>query len=271
MVGGCPVHGFVIETTHDCRDDSWEAVLGVSGARLAAHGLIYNGYRNSPQGSALLRVVPSLRVTMDLSLARPPRVGAVPLARAAVFGLREHAMDLERAGGQGVVVELPPPAAYALLGGLPLWELSGSVVDLTAVLGGRAEQVVTRLAAARGWRARFAVLDEVLTAWAGPSAAPQVEWAWRRLCRAGGRVPVEQLAGEVGWTRRHLRNRFRDQIGLAPKAAARVIRFQYALRQLRRGRRSVAEVALASGYSDQSHLHREFRALADATPGELAP
>ncbi len=90
MVDGCPVHGFVTETTHDRRDGSWEAVLGVSGARLAEHGLIDNGYRNSPQGSALLRVVPSLRVTMDLSLARPPRVGAVPLARAAVVTAAAH-------------------------------------------------------------------------------------------------------------------------------------------------------------------------------------
>ncbi|ALG08556.1 hypothetical protein AOZ06_17995 [Kibdelosporangium phytohabitans] len=97
-------------------------------------------------------------------------------------------------------------------------------------------------------------------------------WAWRRLCRSGGRIRVAQLAAEVGWTRRHLLTRFREQIGLAPKTAARVIRFQHALRLLQHPERrlSLAGLAQTTGYSDQAHLTREFRALTGATPLELA-
>ncbi|MBE1470366.1 AraC-like DNA-binding protein [Kibdelosporangium phytohabitans] len=106
----------------------------------------------------------------------------------------------------------------------------------------------------------------------GPRPAPQVVWAWRRLCRSGGRIRVAQLAAEVGWTRRHLLTRFREQIGLAPKTAARVIRFQHALRLLQHPERrlSLAGLAQTTGYSDQAHLTREFRALTGATPLELA-
>ncbi len=65
----------------------------------------------------------------------------------------------------------------------------------------------------------------------------------------------------MGWSARHLTNRFRAEVGLRPKEAARVVRFDRARRQLRPGRR-MADVAAAAGYYDQAHLAREFQALA---------
>ena len=96
-------------------------------------------------------------------------------------------------------------------------------------------------------------------------------WAWQQLCRSGGRVPIGWLADRVGWTRRHLLTRFREQIGLSPKTAARVIRFQHALQLLHQPghRLSLASLAQVTGYSDQAHLTREFRTLASTTPVEL--
>jgi AraC-like DNA-binding protein len=83
----------------------------------------------------------------------------------------------------------------------------------------------------------------------------------------GGRA----LADEVGWSRRHLIARFREQVGAPPKLVARVVRFQQVLRRLERDRDAVgAELAAACGYFDQAHLAREVRALAGLTPGELA-
>lgn len=86
-----------------------------------------------------------------------------------------------------------------------------------------------------------------------------------------GRVAVTRLAAEVGWTRRHLLTKFREQIGLAPKTAARIIRFQHALQQLRQPLRPpLATIALDSGYHDQPHLNREFRALAGVVPSKVS-
>jgi AraC-like DNA-binding protein len=77
------------------------------------------------------------------------------------------------------------------------------------------------------------------------TAAParEVDWAWRRMIGAGGRVRVTSLAEEVGWSRRHFGERFRE-VGLSPKQAARVLRFERAGMALRRdGRVDLAEVA----------------------------
>ncbi len=124
-------------------------------------------------------------------------------------------------------------------------------------------------------------MDEVLLrlmgrgmAGAAREAAPEVSWAWHQLLRAGGTVRVSALAAGTGWSGRHLTSRFRAEIGLTPKAAARVIRFDRARRcwcgtwpwpgpEYR-----LADLAVACGYFDQAHLAREFRALAGCPPSQ---
>src|SRR5690606_32137193 len=95
---------------------------------------------------------------------------------------------------------------------------------------------------------------------------PEVCEAFRLIEASGGRVTVAEVADRVGWSRRHLGERFRQEIGLSPKAAARVVRFHRARRLLATGGRGLAEVAAVAGYADQAHLTREFKDLAGATP-----
>jgi transcriptional regulator GlxA family with amidase domain len=95
---------------------------------------------------------------------------------------------------------------------------------------------------------------------------PEVGYAWDRLEETGGNLRIEELAGEVGWSRRHLAELFRVETGLSPKAAARVIRFERACDRLRSpGGAPLAQVAADTGYVDQAHLARDFRELAGLT------
>ena len=57
----------------------------------------------------------------------------------------------------------------------------------------------------------------------------------------------------------------RSQIGLTPKRAALLIRFDHAVHRLAAGH-SAALVAAESGYADQSHLYRDVMAFAGVTP-----
>jgi transcriptional regulator GlxA family with amidase domain len=82
---------------------------------------------------------------------------------------------------------------------------------------------------------------------------------------------VAALAEETGWSARHLRTKFADEVGLTPKAAARVVRFDRTRHLLQRRAASgrpldLAALAAACGFYDQAHMDSEFRALAGSAP-----
>ena len=167
---------------------------------------------------------------------------------------------------------LTPLGAYRLLGGVPMDALSGRVVDLTDVLGAGIRPLADQLREAPSRRQQFALLDDYLLRRAqdGPEPAPEVSWAWQRLVVAGGRLRIRQLAAEVGWSHKHLITRFKQQVGLPPKTAARLVRFDAVWRRLAtRPPARWDQVAAECGYADQAHLIRDFRQFTGACPTEF--
>lgn len=128
-----------------------------------------------------------------------------------------------------------------------------------------------RLASTPDWAARFDLLDEALLdrLGDGPEPSPEVDHAWRLLSGSAGAIPIARISAEVGWSQGYLIRRFTQQIGLAPKASARVLRFRHAVAMLNRGAASLTEISTACGFYDQAHLNREFRAIAGTTPGQM--
>src|SRR5690606_20400422 len=78
---------------------------------------------------------------------------------------------------------------------------------------------------------------------------------------------VGRVVRESGYSHRTFLSQFRRSVGLTPKEYTRVVRLQRAIPRMREAG-SFAELAAESGYSDQAHLSREFRAFAGVTPRE---
>jgi AraC-like DNA-binding protein len=153
-------------------------------------------------------------------------------------------------------------------------ELANEVVDLEAVLGRPGRELRARMGEAATWETRFALLDAFLLRRLDDTPEPPsaVTWAWHALRRSAGRVPIRALAEELGCSHRHLIASFRREVGLPPKTVARIVRFERALELARRpGRPGWASIAQDTGYADQAHLIRDFRAFAGTTPTALEP
>jgi AraC-like DNA-binding protein len=215
----------------------------------------------------LLDFAPSVRMP-PVRPVQPGRTGF----RFPVAGMHNFPFVFGQAGRHfGLAIGLTPAGAYALFG-TPMHEFANVLVELDDLIGGRAEQLAGRLAQARTWSARFDLLDGLLPRWlqAGPAQLDEVAHAWRLLRQASGRITVAELANAIGRSRRYLELRFRDQVGIPPKAAARIVRFQQALRLATcSGPPAWTEVAARCGYVDQAHLTRDFRQLAGCTPTYL--
>lgn len=90
-----------------------------------------------------------------------------------------------------------------------------------------------------------------------------------RTCE--GRITVNALASGLRTTVRTLERIFMEHVGLPPKKFIRLIRFQHALQTIRRNGSStgMADLAYACGFTDQSHLIKEFRSFAHRPPGRF--
>ncbi len=220
------------------------------------------------------RGLPDGTLTLVVSVGSPPivrRAGHADLKVAAtIAGLRSSPVDIVHDGTQrGVQIELTPRGARALLG-LPAAALAHGVWALEDVVGRRALELTDRLAAAHGQAGRAWVLDTVLAGWAVDVGYPAaVDAFWRRLTGCAGCVSVTSIADEIGLGRRHMSQLVRAELGLAPKLAARILRFGQARSCLRTGRTgSLAETAVTCGYFDQAHLTNDWKQLAGCTPRE---
>ncbi|MDN5860744.1 MAG: helix-turn-helix domain-containing protein [Pseudonocardia sp.] len=250
----------------------------------ALRGLVidYGGYaevsatpvrrRQAPVGAATLIVSFGPSLTLDGPAGRSTR-------GSFLAGLHESAVLTEFVGVQrGIQVNLTPLGTYTLLG-MPTEALTNRTPALDELAVPALAALPERLAEDPDWPARFARIDAALLGLlerAPRLPDPEVRAAWRALRCSGGAAGIAELAAATGWSRRHLQTRFRAQVGLAPKTAARVVRFERAARLLvpvladggpaAATTATLADVAATCGYADHAHLTREFRALAGVTP-----
>lgn len=84
-----------------------------------------------------------------------------------------------------------------------------------------------------------------------------------------GPVRLSDVSQASGLSPFHLVRVFRQATGLTPHAYLDQLRVRHA-RELLRSGAAPADVALRTGYADQSHLTRHFRRLVGVTPGQYA-
>ncbi len=235
----------------------------------------YTGYRYSGLVPGTHRGLPAPHLAMIIALDTPTRVTRMshPAQRPGEFmglvgGLHTQPAEIAHDGAlAGVQVDLTPAGARSLLG-FPAGELCALTVSLEDVLGRDAGELIGRVNEAPTWTALFGVLDRLLLQRIGrvPAVEGPVTRAWDLVVLGGGTVPVHEVAQAVGWSRRHLGERFSTEHGLTLKEASRVMRFHRSRRLLQRGGSTIADVAAATGYADQAHMAREWREMAGCSP-----
>lgn len=118
---------------------------------------------------------------------------------------------------------------------------------------------------------RLRTLEAVLLARVVRPLAPDPAIALA-ISALGRDVPVAAVAARLGYSARRLISSFSTQVGLTPKRFARVRRFQRVLAAITGGPPTPwAELALACGYFDQSHLIHDFNAFSGLHPTGYAP
>jgi AraC-like DNA-binding protein len=207
----------------------------------------------------------AMDVLYVLGADRSQVIGTMSRAIVTSVGVSAHVIG----------VRFRPGAAIDLLGvsGNELLDDSALAADVWCAEGRSLDDA---LASAANAREAFAVLSRALVERARRAREPdrRVQRAVASLDATFGGLPIPTLARGAGVSERQLERLFAERVGYGPKLYARVARLGRAV-SIMDGREgaalaSFAEVAAASGYSDQAHLVREFRALSGVTPGAYA-
>jgi AraC-like DNA-binding protein len=174
---------------------------------------------------------------------------------------REHVMG----------VHFKPGGAFRFLG-VPASELADTHVNLDVLWGRPAQDLREQLCAAANPARRFRVLERALVARLENTVEEHraVRAALDVFGRDAGQARTRDLAAHLGLSQRHFIKVFSGQVGVTPKLFGRVQRFQRALELTRSGSTpDWADVAVACGYFDQSHLIHDFQTFSGFTPTEF--
>lgn len=100
----------------------------------------------------------------------------------------------------------------------------------------------------------------------------------RRLARATsifieteGLAKISETSKEIGLSERQFERNYQKASGLTPKQFARICRFRAtAVDLIKNSKQNWANRAAAKGFTDQSHLNREFSSLSGNSPIEFS-
>ena len=251
---------------------SWKVQAGTPDPAIAGDVFGYSGYeKHLTRPVRRLEIgtpCPTLIIGLDSALRVSPISGqsaftcqSLFVGPAALPVIVEHGGEL-----RCIEVSLSPWAAAAILGPAEGWPGYAAPLDeVWQRAGGELEESLDGLPS---WAARFEMLDRMFGVKISAAWTPRTElrWAWNEVRRLGGDARVNKLAAGLGWGSRHFISKFQEITGLTPKAQDRRWRFQKARTCLDQPSLSLAQVAACCGYSDQSHLSREFRELGSCTP-----
>ena len=90
------------------------------------------------------------------------------------------------------------------------------------------------------------------------------------MLKNNGLVTSKELELFTGYSERHLERKFEDYIGITPKKYGNIIRLHHFINLMREnvGSESTASLSYDSGYSDQSHLIKDFKRNTGLTPNQ---
>jgi AraC-like DNA-binding protein len=173
--------------------------------------------------------------------------------------------------GHVMGVHFKPGSAFSFLG-VPASELAEIHVDLEALWGRSTQVLREQLCAAANPAKRFRVLERALVRRLENTLEEHraVRAALDIFGRDAGEATTRDLATHLGLSQRHFIKVFSNQVGVTPKQFGRVQRFQRALELTRSNSMpDWADVAVACGYFDQSHLIHDFQTLSGLSPTEF--
>jgi AraC-like DNA-binding protein len=216
-------------------------------------------------------LLPETTLTMVLRQAGGTFLGTNALPLAIVSGLQRTARRILHAAGSSlVIVRFTETGAAAVLRDR-VDRLYSQTAALDTFLPRRdIDDVQNVLAETSDPMRQILVVERFLLARVDQhrKIMPQVEIAAKIIRDSGGRLPITAIARSVGMSQSSLERSFRAAVGTSPKMLSRLSRLQNVCRLWDRGK-TLTDISVEAGYSDQPHMVHDFRLLTGSSPEDF--
>ena len=179
--------------------------------------------------------------------------------------IRKH-FYLENTGASGIVGIKLKPAAVTYLFGIEMDRLADQVVELRKISGQKFQSIETAINAHKSHEEIIEALNSFFLSKQQVEYDDRIEGALALLFGKHGDVRVSDLTSKLAITERQLERLFKKYVGLSPKFYARIIRFSYIFQLMQEGNQSWLDITFQSGYYDQPHFIRDFKAFSGEDP-----
>lgn len=186
--------------------------------------------------------------------------------QAQVVGAMTFPHKVALRGNQRILGIRFQPGMAGICLPVDLSTLTDKTIPLQRCLGVTADEVLRFLNKSISFENAVAEIDRHFTSL--PGISPFHE-AIGELVGKRGQMTVDDIAGVAGVSERQLQRTCLKNAGLTPKRLARILRFRQVTRLLVQDQIDHACVAVDCGFSDQSHMVREFREFAGVTPTQF--
>jgi AraC-like DNA-binding protein len=218
-----------------------------------------------PRAQVLL---PETTLTLALRQSGSALLHGETLPHAIVSGLQQRTRTVEHAAGSSLVIvrftEVGAPAILQDRVDL----LYNRTVPLDDFLPRQEiDDIQNMLADTHGMRRQILSVERFLTSQirAQNEISPQIEAAALMIRNCEGRSSIAAIARHAAMSQSALERHFRAAVGATPKTLSRLARLQHVCRLWDSGR-SLTEIAVEAGYSDQPHLVHDFRLFTETSP-----
>jgi AraC-like DNA-binding protein len=167
----------------------------------------------------------------------------------------------------GFAMIFHPGRAYELFG-IPVTEFRDRALNLEDVIGPGVKTLLERIGYGSNCIEKMSVVESFLTDLVDKNGSSErIDTRHLACFFDGSNGTVNDIAGDLGISSRHLQRIINERIGVNPALFRRLLRFEKAV-DLIHTNGTWADIAYECGYSDQSHFIRDFKEFSGHTPSD---
>jgi AraC-like DNA-binding protein len=195
------------------------------------------------------------------------------LPSSFVYGQISEFKDLYLVSEAALIVVVFQPAGINQLMGVSAAELRNNIINTEDLFGRNVLDIHTGLAEEGDFRNKVKMLNIFFAEFAAKTVLINqrlIAASINFILKNKGTNSVGQLVKYIGYTERQIERIFIECVGLSPKRFGSIVKLHSFLKLLKAKSNYDTLTALSceAGYSDQSHLIKEFRKYTGVTPKE---